>query len=194
MFGHGTWDILLVQQRWVWTVILAGKSCGSLDYLCYHPPCGSVGVEVTLKEKYLSLSHPTHILIWLGVGLILFGLLFFAFGRVRDAWDTHEYNRTRAADIKKATDAEKQRDEALKVADQALQQRAEAIKQADEAHKQLVEAVQELNDASKTTSQKREIYTKIINSPAPVVAKPGSSTNDLCATARSLGIQSAACQ
>ncbi len=147
-----------------------------------------------LKAKYLALSHPTHILIWLVAGMLVLSLLFFVGGKARDAWQLHEYNKVRAADIKKAEDAEKLAQQAIGQAQVAVQQRDAALQQADEAHKQLVEAVQELNDATKTTQQKREEYNKIVNGPAPVVAHPGDSLTDLCATAKKLGIQSSACQ
>lgn len=136
-----------------------------------------------LKERYLALSHRTHIIIWFVVGSVSIVAALYGFGWARDKIQQHRYEATRAADIKKATEQEKIAQEALQQAKLFQQQRDAAVKQADEAHKQLDEALAVLADATKTAGEKRKAYEEIKNRTAPVIVTGGESVDDLCARA-----------
>lgn len=148
---------------------------------------------MTISEKYHSLPHPKQILVWLLVFLLVAGAGVYVFGWAKDKVQANRYEKNKAADEKKAKDAEALAQQALGVAKQKQAESEAAQAEAKKYHEQLLQALAVLDDATKTTAQKRKVYESIRNQPDPVVAHPGASADDLCATAKSLGIESSAC-
>lgn len=148
---------------------------------------------MSITDRYHQLPHPQQILVWLVLFVVLAGAGVYGFGWIKNTIEEHRYEKSKAADEKKAKDAEGLAQQALGVAKQKEVERDAALKDAKEAHDQLTQALQLLNDATKTTAQKRAALEAIRNQPNPVVAQPGASADDLCATARQLDIKSKAC-
>src|ERR1043166_287447 len=97
-----------------------------------------------LKDRYLNLPHFSHILIWLGVGVLLLLGIIYGGSYLKDKWNQRKYEQTIAADSKKAKDAETLRDQALGVAQQKNEESKEWQKRADEYKQQLDEALKVL--------------------------------------------------
>lgn len=149
---------------------------------------------MTISEKYHSLTHPKQILVWFLVFLLCAGAGVYAFGWVKDKIQENRYEKTKAADEKKAKDAEALAQQALGVAKQKEAESQHYQEEAKKAHEQLLEALSVLDDATKTTAQKRQVYERLRDAPIVPVARPGASADDLCATAKQLGIESSACR
>jgi uncharacterized protein HemX len=142
--------------------------------------------KATLKERYLALPHTTHVLIYLGIGIVAFGLLMWGTGKAKDAWELHQYNKTRAADTKKAQEEEQLAQQAV---GQAKAKEAEADQwkaKAAELEQQRDLALQALADSSKTAQQKRQAYEEIRNRPTPVVVTVDNSVDELCQRAAAI--------
>lgn len=142
----------------------------------------------TLKQQYLALPHLTHVLIWLVAGLVLSGILIVVIGRVRDAWQLHEYNKVRTADIQKAQVAEQLAQQAVGQAKQKDNESKAWEAKAAELEKQRDLALQALANSSETANQKRQAYESIRNRPIPVVVTSDQSIDDLCKSAAAHGI------